>query len=77
MEDYKEDAKTELLRYFAPDVDNNWPKVYHTTESIKDFLQGIFPAISVDDHFVYEVLKELNFKTEKVEDILKWVLFEK
>ena len=77
MHDYKEKAKEIILKYFSPLPDEDWKKIYHTTASRELMLSGIMPEAFLDQHDIFDILTELGFKVEKVEDLMSWAMFEK
>lgn len=77
MEDYKQKAKDLLLQFYSTQVEENWQKVYQTTESIHSMLAGVIPEVTFDHHDVYEIMTELEFKIENVENIMMWAMYQK
>lgn len=60
MEDYKEEIKKLLQKYYDTlGEDDN--KIYKTTVEILEEVRGVIPFQPIDDHDIYELMKELNF----------------
>lgn len=66
MEDYKTEMKDLLLQYYSPVPDGNNVQMF--TSDLLRWFRGIIPAEPVNEHDVYEVLKESGFKiSQKIE----------
>lgn len=63
MEDYKELMKELFLRYYAPEGEDYALK-YMSTTYVHNMFRGIIPSQPISEHDVFELLKELGFKTE-------------
>ncbi len=63
MEDYKEEIKILLSRYFKPTTTVKGIQ-YCSTAYVLKMLQGVIPSTPIDEHDVFEVLKELEFEQE-------------
>lgn len=83
MEDYKEIIKAMLLRDFSP-------RPIETKKSFKDtrlmttievlqMVQGIIPSKPIDEHDIFDVLKEIGFSygINQENGIYVWILWKK
>ncbi len=61
MEDYKEVIKEMLLRDFDT-AGNNSKVQYYSTSYILKMVRGVIPSEPIDEHCIFEVMQELNFK---------------
>ncbi len=83
MEDYKEIIKEMLLRDFSTrPIDTKKAlkeALFMTTIEVLQMVQGIIPSKPIDEHDVFEVLKETGFSYGIDEEDPKyvWFLFKK
>ncbi|AYW36532.1 hypothetical protein [Capnocytophaga canimorsus] len=83
MEDYKEIIKEMLLRDFSTrpiDTKKALKEVQlMTTIEVLQMVQGIIPSKPIDEHDIFEVLKEtgFNYGINEENGIYVWFLFKK
>lgn len=77
MEDYKEKIKEIISKYYSHTVAENWEKEYFSTQAILEMVRGIIPTDPIGEHDVYEVMQELGYQIEKVDNVILWVLYRK
>ena len=69
MEDYKEEMTNLFLKHYSNKSENPEAKpIQRTTKEIWDELKGVIPTEPIDEHEVYEMLKEQGFQQgQKIE----------
>lgn len=89
MEDYKEIIKGMLLRDFSPNIPLpvGFPLqrgikgdvIKMTTAQVLQMVQGIIPSKPIDEHDIFDVLKEtgFNYGINEENSIYVWFLFKK
>ncbi|MFK8302695.1 hypothetical protein ACI75Y_07260 [Capnocytophaga stomatis] len=83
MEDYKEIIKEMLLRDFSTrpiDTKKAFKEVQlMTTIEVLQMVQGIIPSKPIDEHDIFDVLKEtgFNYGINEENSIYVWFLFKK
>lgn len=71
MDDYKETMKDLLMQYYSPTPDGG-NTVQMQTGAVFNWFRGVIPSEPINQHDVFDILKELGFKhsqkiiTEKV-----------
>lgn len=68
MEDYKEIIKAMLLRDFSPLSlgEGRGEELILTTLDVLQMVQGVIPTTPIDEHDVFEALKECGFEYKLV-----------
>ena len=64
MIDYKEEVKRLISENYVA-ADSLSKEFEMTTETLVDNLRNILPAKAIDEHLVYEVLKEMKFEPKE------------
>ncbi|GIM51873.1 hypothetical protein CAPN004_09030 [Capnocytophaga cynodegmi] len=83
MEDYKEIIKEMLLTDFSPrPIDTKKAlkeALFMTTIEVLQMVQGIIPSKPIDEHDIFDVLKEtgFNYGINEENGIYVWFLFKK
>ena len=83
MEDYKEIIKEMLLRDFSTrPIDTKKAlkeALFMTTIEVLQMVQGIIPSKPIDEHDIFDVLKEtgFNYGINEENSIYVWFLFKK
>lgn len=60
MENYKEEIKTLFLQYYSP-MRDEYQLEYMSTQQVLQMLQEVIPPQPIDEHDIYDVLKEMGF----------------
>jgi hypothetical protein len=60
MEDYKEEIRNLLLKYYT-NAGSEHKKLQRTTAEILQEIRGVIPNDPISEHDVYEILKEMEF----------------
>lgn len=64
MEDYKEEIKNLVMKYYTTSGKDHH-KILRTTSEILREVTGVIPSKPITEHEIYEVMKELEFETEQ------------
>lgn len=63
MEDYIEEIKNLLLRFYER-TGKEHHLLQRTTSEVLNELRGLIPQNPIDEHNIYEILKELQFQQD-------------
>ena len=67
MEDYKEEIRGLIGRYYSPcATTESWVCTYKSTLELLAMVVGVIPTTPVSEHDIYEVMKEMGFAIELV-----------
>lgn len=74
MEDYKQEIKDLILRYYEPSGSSD--ALYKSTLQILQMCQGVIPNQPITQHDVYEIMKELGFTIQQIAITEKVMIYE-
>lgn len=63
MEDYKEEIRNLLLKYYW-NAGQEHKKIQKTTVEILQHVRGVIPSEPISEHDIYEVMKDMQFEQE-------------
>ena len=67
MEDYKEDIRGLIGRYYTPyATTESWESTYKSTIELLAMVVGVIPTTPINEHDIYEVMKEMGYAIELV-----------
>jgi hypothetical protein len=80
MEDYTEEIRELIVRYYSPiATTDSWVCTYKSTLELLAMVVGVIPTTPVSEHDIYEVMREMGFAIELVEqanqDAFLWKLY--
>lgn len=79
MEDYKELIKEMLLRDFSPE--GSGKETYLSTIQILEMVRGVIPSKPIDEHAIFEAMREAGFHYElffeEESPVYLWILYKK
>jgi hypothetical protein len=77
MEDYKEEIRKLLLKFY--DISGTKNRLFQkSTADILKEVCGIIPSEPISEHDIYEIMKELGFEIDLFDNsIFVWNLYEK
>ncbi|MGP1500303.1 MAG: hypothetical protein ACTTJM_00760 [Bergeyella cardium] len=62
MEDYKIYITELLLKWYSP-TDNGRKKTLMSTLQLLELFRGVIPKEPIDEHDIFQIMKEQNFQT--------------
>lgn len=65
MEDYKEEIRILLQKHYW-NVGQEHKKIQRTTSQILSEVRGVIPKHPIDEHDIYDIMKELHFEQVQV-----------
>nr|DAO47578.1 MAG TPA: hypothetical protein [Caudoviricetes sp.] len=82
MEDYTEEIRELIGRYYSPiATTDSWACTYKSTLELLTMVVGVIPTTPVSEHDIYELMKEIGFAIELVEqeqgEAFLWKLYKK
>ena len=82
MEDYTEEIRELIVRYYSPiATTDSWESTYKSTLELLAMVVGVIPTTPVSEHDIYELMKEIGFAIELVEqeqgEAFLWKLYKK
>ena len=67
MEDYKEEIRGLIGRYYTPyATTESWESTYKSTIELLAMVVGVIPTTPINEHDIYEVMKEMGYAIELV-----------
>lgn len=67
MEDYKEEIRGLIGRYYTPyATTESWESTYKSTLELLAMVVGVIPTTPINEHDIYEVMKEMGYAIELV-----------
>ena len=67
MEDYKEEIRELIGRYYSPiATTDSWESTYKSTLELLAMVVGVIPTTPITEHDIYEVMKEMGYAIELV-----------
>lgn len=75
MNDYIEDIKKMLFRFYSPIRTENSDEEFKTTTEILSMVRGIIPETPIDQHDIYEVMNTLNFQIDLIDSVFQWKMY--